>query len=278
MRTYQDQNTVGDQNVYADAVVVRPTITANDPAGGLFQTFAAAHAAALLLPVPSRTIYIDSLNVVVPISAGAYDMDRIKIVGYPQGGGATGQQKLQSAVGATFTNWTEGCDNCILDHLGIVPLFTANVNIPNALKIRTGKNATWRSSGNTAVVVSMAGTGGLFIDVEEGSSLASDPGEFEVVGITSGEIELRAYDNSLISEDSLRGLGGTTINILYVGIGSVPTTQVNYAGTIATFMGSVNLMYTAAPAFWVAPDPNNVGLAIDRLAAAVSGLLAAPIP
>jgi len=34
MRTYRDQNTVGDQNVYADAVVVRPTITANDPAGG----------------------------------------------------------------------------------------------------------------------------------------------------------------------------------------------------------------------------------------------------
>ena len=34
----------------------------------------------------------------------------------------------------------------------------------------------------------------------------------------------------------------------------------------------------AAPADWVNPDPTTIAAAIDRLAAAVAGLLSAPIP
>ncbi len=272
MRTYVDQSTVGQQNVYADAVIIRPSVGADDAAAGIFTTWAAAHAAAALLPVPMRTIYVDAPGATVTIEAGAYDMTRMQIVGYPSAGGATSQQQLETAVGTTFTNWTEGCEGCILSHQGNAPLFDVATAAPNALRIRTGKNAAWRSPGNAAPVVQMSGTGGLFIDVEEGAQFIGDVvGLYEVIELTAagGEIELRMYDNSSFSADSLRGPGGSTINVLFVGVGPTLTLQANFAGTLADFRGAENLYYAATPANWVGAPPETVGGAIDRIAAAL---------
>lgn len=282
-RIYTDKTTVGPQDVNPDFVIVRPSITADDPANGLYQTFAAAHAAAVLLPVPNVTMYIDSPGVIVPVPAGAYDMGKIALVGFPSSSsGVTGLQRLQTAVGATFTNFYNGTEGIWLDHLGVAALYTASPALPNLLRIRTGKNALWTSSGNAAPIVLMSGTGGLQVNVEDGAQMVGDtPGTYEIFQLSGapGEIELRLFGGSLLSDETLRGPGGSTINVLYFGVGPVFETQSNFAGTLNSLRGADNLFYDGiANASYTGPGPTNTGAALDRIAAAVAGLLGGTIP
>jgi hypothetical protein len=282
-RQYVDVATVGDQNVNANSVVVQPSIGADQPALGLFITFAAAYAAALALPVPMRTIFINAPGSIVPIPAGTYDLSTIRLVGYPTGsGGVTGLQRLQTAVGTFFTGFVNGTENIWLDHLGTTALFTTSPATPNVLRIRTGKNALWTSSGNAAPLVLMSGTGGLFVDVEEGSRMVGDtPGTYEIFELSGapGEIQFNLYDNSDLTVDSLRGPLGSTINLLFVGVGPSFTTQANFAGTLATFRGASSLYYEGiADVSYVLPGPITVAEALGRIEAAVVGLLGGAIP
>jgi hypothetical protein len=282
-RQYVDLSTVGDQNVYANSVVVRPSIGTDQPDLGLFITFAAAYAAALDLPVPMRTIYIDAPGSIVPIPAGTYDLSTIRLVGYPTASsGVTGIQRLQTAVGTFFTSFVNGAENIWLDHLGTAPLYTASPAAPNALRIRTGRNSLWSSSGNAAPVVLMSGTGGLIVDVEDGSAMTGDtPGTYEIFELSGapGEIQINLYDNSSLSTDSLRGPALSTINLFFVGVGPLLNTQANFAGTLAVFRGAAATFYDGlANANYVLPGPSTAAEALARMESALVGLLAGPIP
>lgn len=278
MRTYADQVTVGEQNVYPEAVIWRPAGTA-DPENGVFTTWATVHAAALALPVPQKTIYVDSPGAVAAITAGAWDMDGIAIVGFQDAGGVTGQQSISTAVGCTFTNFLLGTENCILDHLGAAALFSPVINAPNAGRMRTGRNATWQSNGNTAVVVAFSGTGAMFVDVEEGTSIVADGGaQFEVFSAAAGStLRLNMYDNTAVTADAVRGAG--TLERFFVGVGPQLLAQANLSGPNTIFSGAGLLEYTpGTPANWTNPDPTNIKSAVDRIATAVAGLLGASIP
>lgn len=270
-RLYADEVTVNPQNVETASVTVRPSIAADDPSLGLYQTWAAAHAAIALVEAIRKIIYIDAAGVIVTIGAGAFDMTRIAIVGFPTAGsGAVGLQQLTTVAGTTFTNWTEGCEGCSIEHNGAAALCSYGQVAPNALRIRTGKNSRFRSTGNLAPFFLLTGSGGLFIDVEEGSTFVADgAGDYEIVELTAGEIEMRFFDNVELSNDWLRGGAAFTVNQLFVGVRPELTTNANFAGTNAYFQGADGLFYEAAPADWVGAPPTTVGAAIDRIAAAL---------
>lgn len=274
-RIYADDVTVDPQNVVTPSVTVRPSIAANNPALGLYQTWGAAHAAIAAVQAPKKIIYIDDPAAPVVIGAGAFDMSGIAIVGLPQAQTVLARQRLTTSVGTTFTGWTEGCEGCNLNHMGVVALATYANALPNAIRIRTGKNALWQSDGNAAPIVLLSGTGGLYIDVEEGTQFVADgAAQYELVELTAGEIEMRFYDNVTLSVNWLRGGVGLTVNQLFVGIGPTETTNANFLGTIANFIGSSNLQYTpGTPAIWTNPDPLNIKSAVDRIASALAPLL-----
>lgn len=273
-RIYAEEVTVVTRNVNPDFAILRPLAAADDPKNGIYTTWAAAHAAALALPVPMRGLYIDAPATTVTITPGEWDMDNMPIVGYPDPGGATAKQQITTApAGVTFLNFYHGTENCVLNHAGNAALFTPAANAPNALRMRTGKNAYWMSSG-TAVIVGFTGTGGLFVDVEDGTSIVGDAiGTFEVFGVAVGAtLALYLYDNVTVSVNSIRGAG--TLERHYYGIGPEVLAQGALSGPNQTFGGSDGLEYTpGTPAIWTDPDPTRVKQALDRMATALAGLL-----
>jgi len=255
-----------------------------DPANGRFDTFAAAHAAAVAVDAPLKTIFVQGDGAPVPIEAGVYDMATIALVGLP-GPTPTGQQTMTSAPGTSvtsFVNFQHGTENIILDHLGTTLPLAVVVSAPGAVySMRTGKNATWQSSGGAQAVLGV--TGVVFLTIEDGTSIVGDvPGQFDpfVFMVDLSILRLLMYDNVTLTNNVLRGGAGAVVEAFFVGVGTtLSTTQANYSGVIGQFEGASTMFYSpGAPAVWVPPVPDNIGSALDRLAAALAPLVGGAIP
>lgn len=273
MRTYADQVTAGAQNVVTTYATVRPSIGADDPANALYTTFAAAYAAVTAATGPKKTIYIDSPGVIVNIAAAAYDLKDIAIIGLAT---SVLSNAITIADGTTFTNWPDGFENCSVIFLGTAPLFDQSAATATARVIRTGKRCVLACAG-TAPMIRCSNAGAILgVEVEDFSTIGL--AAYEVVDVAAGEIQLNLYDNTTLGQDTVRGVGGTTLGLLFVGVGPQFLTQANFAGTLATFDGAANLYYETTDLLAWATLPTTTGDALDRIATAVAGLLGVPIP
>lgn len=286
-RQYFDVVTIEGRDAAIPFVIVRPAALANDPANSIYTNWADAYDALAGDVAPLKQIFIDSggVAVLIPARVGGWNMQGIAIVGLQASDlGVLGRQLIITQNGCEFLDWTEGCENCSLVHNGATPLVTSTIAVPNLFTMRTGKNAIWAASGVSPVVL-LNGTGGLRIAIEEGSILLGDtPGFSPVLELTAagGEYELACYPNFGITDDSLAGPVGTTINVQVMGPYGTEfnTTQPAFLGTLAVFGGADNLAWPGGPtdANFVPPGPSTTGNALNRIATAVAGLLGGPIP
>lgn len=275
-----------DPSVIAGAtsgVILRPSGDA-DPSAGIYTTWATAHAAAVALTAPLRTIWIDSPGVTVSVPAGTYNMNRIELRSFirvTEAALAQVQTKVQTAVGAVFTNFGYGAYDLWIDHLGTAALCTYTLTGANAIAILLGERTIYESSGNAAPVFAVAGTGFLIATVGDGVSIVGDGGtDYEVFGVTgTATLQLNFLNQTTLTATALRSIGGTTINVEFKGVCSFNFTQTAAVGTLAFFSGASQLYYAVGtPGDWVDADPTDVKTALDRIAAVVATLNAGPIP
>lgn len=268
-RIYADEVSPNDgQNVWPDGVVIRPA--SPDPANGVFTTWAEAHAAALLLPVPLRKIWLDNGGVPIAAQAGVYDMDKVQICGMeilPLPGAPGPSQTLVTPNGCSFTNWLSGSYNVAIEHQGAAPLFVGSTAGAVFVIMQMGERVTWRAT--VAPVLQVTGTGFLLLTLSDQCVLDSVSG-FEPLGVLgTATCQLNVMGLTTLTANCLRSIVGTTINLAPQAALVVNYGQANLAGTFSVFSVGPSLAYVAGAAGdWVAPLPTNLQEAIDRLAAA----------
>jgi hypothetical protein len=260
--------------------ILRPAGPA-DPANGVYTTWATAHAAAALAD-GVKTILVDSAGVPVSVPAGIWDMQNIEIVGLQTGSSppVVGEQTVQTADGASFTNFWLGLDNILLEHLGTAPLISISAPAFTTIVMRMGTFSTWKAS-STAAVLHVIGAGFVSVQVGEGSVIdgVGGTGAFEVVELAVlATCQLNFLGGNTVTSDSFRSPLGATLNISPLGALAINYTQANFAGTLTTFSLGPNLVYVpGGPANWAPPIPTELQDAVDRLATAVFNGLAGPI-
>lgn len=260
-------------------IILRPGGVAS---GNVYTTWATAHAAAAALAENGIVLLIlDNDGAVITAPAGTWDMQNIKLTGLVTGtltvAAGLRAQRLQTAVGCVFTNWWLGVDNTLLEHLGTAaPLFSANVaGVSEAAY--SGKFSTLRASGSQ-VVIAVSGAGSMTYYLEDGTVLDGVAGDAAIEAISSAvtsTVQIVAFGDSGIVEQSLTGAGDFNIQPMGVVLNLDPD-QPGVSGAI-TFFTSVVAYTPGSPGSWVAPAPENMSDAIDRLATNVAALKGSPV-
>jgi hypothetical protein len=278
------------------------------PVGNVYASWTLLYAAFTATQGPQTIVFDNSLAPCL-IPAGAYAMDRAAwISSLPT------ESTVLFAAGATLTTLPESIGfrlgvECSAD---ATPVCTLTSGVHNL----TLYGSFIRQSANTGPFIRANGPAELYVFME-GVGYA-DGVLNEGAGLTHPAIVLGTnayaefYFNGTYS--GVRGTGavhlagaGAFVYLLFVGSYGIlkPGALTSIAGTIYDCyvladsfvevsqtqpgaLGTINftldtlaagVRYTpATPANWVAPPPANVADALDRLAAAVAGLLGGPIP
>lgn len=246
----------------------------SDPSSGVYDTFAGAQAAAAAVE-GFKTIVYDNAGVDYNIVAGTYDMSNIQILGDNTTDSSFNRIIVED--GAVFTNWSNGASFCsIIFESTTTPAITITA-AAGITFMRTGEFSYWRTA-NTA------GLGIPPILIEDGATLSlvmdnlsslygSIDGLnyatlFEISG-AAGSLGINCFDRCAILDDVFSGAGFLSIVISggqYEG--SLPPTNTNFSGV--TDVPSGSFYYApSTPADWSGIDPQTVGAALDRLAAAL---------
>jgi hypothetical protein len=245
----------------------------SDPSSGVYDTFAGAHAAAAAVE-GFKTIVYDNAGVTYNIVAGAYDMSDIQILG--DNSGDPTSNKIIIDDGAVFTNWSNGAPFCWLE-FNTTTTRAITVSLGQISFMRSGEFSRWTTS-NTA------GLGISPILIEDGALLSFivdnlttmegdiDPPNykeiFEVTG-PGGSLGLNVFNRCNLSSNMFRGSGALAIVISggkYEG--TLPPSNVNFSGVSDVPSGSFYYVPSNL-ANWSGIDPQDVGAALDRIAAAV---------
>jgi hypothetical protein len=276
--------------------VFQPGATA---AGNVFASWAALYAATLLTPGPKRIVFSNVSGGVCNIPAGAYDFGLgCMFDGVLPGDGTTGNRvDVICADGVTFTTPLQSIDHIRLTYNGTAALMT----VP-------GNGRIFHFEMHNLSRVSMNASGGRIFDIPAGAILLVDMYDGAVVnapvagalfvnvtGATAAtNLTITIASNMAITSvlpiNCLAGPAGATyafaanhLNLFQGGTQVPPLAQQNGMPggviTVGFTSSAANEFYSpAVPAQWVAPAPNNVKAALDRIAAVVSVGGATPIP
>ena len=229
--------------------------------GTLFQTFEDAFAAAKEAP---GLVHIAIMsNTTVP--AGAYDFERrISIVANLEG--AANIKDLTLSDGVTFVNLAHAMGGLRMISLSSAPIITASSTLLWVIE----RGVQLSAMGTAPFVTVPAATVNTMVMREAAQFNATAEKIIELQDPTS-VCNLLLFGNSVIL-NSVEGPG--VLVIAYAGAAPSFTPQPSHTGTLveAFFTKSVNVGHTATgPGNWVGAPPDNVGDAIDRMAAVVAG-------
>lgn len=258
----------------------------DDPDNGVYVDWSEAHTAAAI-NAENQVVYLiidDTFDSPAVIDDGDFDMRNILLVGAGafqtdvpvQVGQPIGSAAVETGD-TTFDNFTH-ISYILLNHTGSAPLFA----IPNDQDwaVSIGPVVLMTSTTDPVYYVPPGVDGGgsltIYIDSDVSFTTGGGGGSFGVDAPSTLSILFTgrvAFGNNTIVGD-----GDITIATPspLVSLGS----QAGYSGTITIVRPTAaDVLYDPADgALWVNPDPSNVADALDRLAAAVEGLLGAPIP
>lgn len=257
----------------------QPGGEADDQATGTYLAWDDVHAAAAAAVAAGNVATIivdDSITSPATTVAGTYDMTDIVLIGsYGLGGGADIQTVMLTVDNTVFTNWGAGISYLSISNGGAEALFT--VPAEDAWNFTLG----YRSelvSGNAPVIDVALSSGNLTINALHQVGLGNATNE--VLSVAAGKTAtITSAGTIVVTATVFSGAGNVTVTSPSV-FSSVSATQAGLGGTLTLNLPDADLIpYTPADgADWVDPDPTTVQAALDRIAAAVQGLLAAPIP
>ena len=302
------QDAIDELKASGGTFIFRPA--APSPVGNVYASWALLYAAFTATQGPQNVVFDDSLAPCL-IPAGAYDMSRAAWVAAHT---STSPITISFAPGVTLTQPPASIGFWLI--VGCSGDATAVCTLTSGVHNLTLYGSSIRQSANTGPFIRANGPSELYLFVEEvdgvggvrndGAGLTHPAivlgvnayAEFYFNGVYSGvrgtgTINLAgagAYLDCVFSgayaeleAGSLTSIVGTTYDcfVLADAFQNVSHTQAGVLGTINFYLDTLadGIRYTpATPADWVAPPPANVADALDRLAAAVAGLLGGPIP
>lgn len=243
-----------------------------NPSVNTYTTWAAAYAAVRLGNGP-RQLHIDDDLAPAVVPAGTYDFDVGNIALTASSSSASATLTLDD--GAIFTDLSQISGLLFVISLSSAPVMTI-VNGQNAI-FDIAAGVIMQCNGTAPwFLVQNGGTLQMQIDTNSGVS----NGVSRLIQLDAGSTFVVALNGASTSfDDVLTGTGAATIAI--DATGATVVAQTVFAGALTTFIGTAatSLGYTpTTPANWVGPAPDTAQKALDRLAAAVRGLLGVPIP
>jgi len=280
------------------------------PAGNVYASWTLLYTAFQATQGPQTIVFDDSLASCL-IPAGAYDMSRTAWVAAHT---SASPITISFAPGVTLTQLPASIGFWLI--VGCSGDATAVCTLTSGVHNLTLYGSSIRQSANTGPFIRADGPSELYLFVEEvdgvggvrndGAGLTHPAivlgvnayAEFYFNGVYSGvrgtgAIRLAGAGAYLdfgflgayaqLDAGSLTSIVGTTYDcfVLADAFQNVSHTQPGALGTINFTLDTLadGIRYTpATPANWVAPRPANVANALNRLAAAVAGLLGGPIP
>lgn len=263
-------------------IVLRPS--APDPGNGVYGTWQEAYDAATNLSGKNITIWIDNpggAGSALVIPAGTFNMQRITLRGYTMVTTAalTPTHWIQTSTGTVFQNFVNGTYDLGIAHAGTAALCTLTVAAAG-LTVQVGARSLWIPATNE--ILRLNGTGACTLYMGARMVWQNGGTDYETLNINAAgvtaTISIEGGDGAGPKQDTIRGVGGSTLNIS--GVFAFET-QANFAGTLALASFPVSNHYTpGTPADWTGGATNGFTVqdALDRLASAVEGLLGAPIP
>lgn len=257
----------------------RPGGTA-DAATGVYTTWATAHAAAAAAAATGEEVVIvidDTTTTPAPTTAGTFDMTNISLRGNPLGGdaGSLAETALQTVTGTFFTNWSGSVDDLAILHAGAGALYTVPTQNPSMLTL--GNNVSLISSGGP--IFDVTAESGDFLLWAKGVVVFGGGGADFLAVAVGKTASIISTSTITLASGAVSGAGDVSVSTP-ASISNVSTTQAGLSGSFSvTRPTAANIQYTPGTgADWADPDPTLSSQAIDRLAAAVAGLLGAPIP
>lgn len=261
-------------------IILRPSEATNE-AENQYATFQEAYDAAALIN-GEVTIWVDSPGVAITVPVGTYDLEQITFRGwyYPDIPASLpmAQHQLETSEGVVFENAINGFENIAVIHdAATTPLITLTCpTAPGQILARTGTRSYWAAVGAAALITFVAGTGVVGQLVVEPLTRVGD-GVVDSIAIGAGVTLLLRNSSGSLADDSISGAVGTTLSEV-VQFGSLPTLA-GFLGTRSTTSSAGLLPYTpAVDANWANPDPTTIQSALDRIAAQLAIVGAAPIP
>jgi len=235
---------------------------ASIPSANVYDTWAAAHAAAAAWPVPCRLHVDSSLVSPAPLPAGIWDMSGITLAGAVGSLAVDPFSKLQAQDGAVLTNLFFMTDLISLGTVSTSPVIetvgyqTLLMDLGAEIHVDPGGVPLFRIPDASSLNVIML----------TGASLQYQAAPiFEVE--PDGGITIQLYENCNISQDLFIGSSATSPYIL------VGNAAASYNDFFPSWLGSpvqfylavqgVNVAYQASGQFGL---PDNVGSALDALA------------
>lgn len=255
-----------------------------DTEAGIYETFADAYAAALASADQGEQVLLvldGSLESPVQIPSGTWDLTNIQLIGVAgltgSGGAALTVTDVETLDGCIFTNWFNGLPFCRLSHQGSAALTTFSGTDFQAF--RTGERCVILPPA-TDPVFSCAADSVVVFYIEPYCGWGSiEGGAYEVLEILAGATaDVNIGYRGVLYNNSVRGSATGTLNVYRTSASAqYGITQADFAGS-ATYV-QYDPPYEAADAGdWAVSAPTTTWTALDRIAAAVAGLLGAPIP
>lgn len=241
---------------------------------GLYTTWDTVHEAAATSVSGSNTLVTiivdDSLGSPI-ITAGVWDMRNITLVGVAALGGVVGASStvVETSQGTIFIQWALGIWDIALLHQSTLPLFSPD----SALTIRTGERSTYAS---TIAPVFAATNASLSILMDNFTQFQQGGAGIRVATTTSPRALILTFSGAAtIDNDTISGTG----DLVLIGLTDVATYDVDQTNlTGAVSISGINPVYSPATSADWSGDPASMAAALDRIAAAVAGLLTNPIP
>lgn len=222
------------------------------------------------------TIQIDD-SIISPavIPAGNWDLESRAVISGNLTIDNTAIQ-VQFADGAVLLQANHFLLNLDLRSVSSTPIITATNN--QVMLLERGSRIF--SDGTAPFIDVPAGVSCLALLV---LSSAFETGSRECIRIGAGAVfQVAILDFSGFSNNVMEGVAAAILFLIIIdSAAQISNIQPNFLGTFLTALiaSSALVGYSPAnPADWVGPQPDNVASAIDRLAAAVAGLLGGPIP
>lgn len=184
--------------------------------------------------------------------------------------------QVQFADGAVLLNSSRFYLNLDLHSVSATPVIT----ITNNQVILMERGARMYADGAAPFIDFPAGVSALILLVLTSEFVTSAR---EVVRVGAGAVcQFAVLDFSGFQANTIEGDATAILFVIIIDpAAQISNIQPNFLGTFITALiaSSALVGYSPAnPADWVGPQPDNVASAIDRLAAAVAGLLGGPIP
>ncbi|NCY02970.1 MAG: hypothetical protein EBX36_08690, partial [Planctomycetia bacterium] len=244
-------------------------------AAAIYTTWAAAWAAASAMD-GLVTLWVDSPTAFVVVPAGVYDFANVLLCGYPTLDTTVATIQTPANIlltfnGVTFQNLTYA-SNVGFAHTGGLPLIDYTM-APGSSGTRVILNRVSLVAGDAGPVLRFQGAAVAWLQIESGSTIALAPNP--AVEVDVGATLVLTVSSSFIADDSVTGAGSLNLTCI---ASALPNTMAGMGTYLPTNTAQLTAYSPGNVADWVASPPSTVAQALDRIVAAVAGLLGGPVP